>query len=167
MTGTRWWRKVCPRSKNKGNIQKLGYTLESLLISMGGTWQMRKKSSSYPNPITFIQSLHQVPNIYFDMVRNYQNYSAEISRYTSDSYLACLILTLYFTHVGCNHALGACPRIGILFKIEKFLKNTHSHIDGIGVFAYLRALFFGNSEEFEQVSVDSERAFSDRLLSSI
>jgi hypothetical protein len=34
----------------------------------------------------------------------------------------------------------------------------------IGVYAYLRALFFGNSEEFEQVSVDSERAFSDRLL---
>jgi len=24
--------------------------------------------------------------------------------------------------------LGACPRIGILFKIEKFLKNKHSHI---------------------------------------
>ena len=34
----------------------------------------------------------------------------------------------------------------------------------IGVYAYLRALFFGNSEEFGQVSVDSERAFSDRLL---
>ncbi|MCP4340326.1 MAG: DUF3465 domain-containing protein [Desulfobulbaceae bacterium] len=28
----------------------------------------------------------------------------------------------------------------------------------------MRALFFGNSEEFGQVSVDSERAFSDRLL---
>jgi hypothetical protein len=28
----------------------------------------------------------------------------------------------------------------------------------------LRALFFGNSDEFGQVSVDSERAFSDRLL---
>ena len=63
-----------------------------------------------------------------------------------------------------DRTLGACPRIGILFKIEKFLKNTHSHIVDIGVFAYLRALFFGNSEEFEQVSVDSERAFSDRLL---
>ncbi|MFT5730584.1 MAG: hypothetical protein ACI8PB_004769, partial [Desulforhopalus sp.] len=24
--------------------------------------------------------------------------------------------------------LGACLRIGILFKIEKFLKNKHSHI---------------------------------------
>ena len=34
----------------------------------------------------------------------------------------------------------------------------------IGVFTYLRALFFGNSEEFGQVSVDSERAFSDKLL---
>ncbi len=28
----------------------------------------------------------------------------------------------------------------------------------------LRAFFFGNSEEFGQVSVDSERAFLDRLL---
>ena len=34
----------------------------------------------------------------------------------------------------------------------------------IGVFAYLRALFFWNSDEFGQVSVDSERAFSDSLL---
>jgi hypothetical protein len=34
----------------------------------------------------------------------------------------------------------------------------------IGVFAYLRALFFWNSEEFGQVSADSERAFSDKLL---
>ena len=34
----------------------------------------------------------------------------------------------------------------------------------IGVYAYLRAVFFRNSEEFGQVSVDSERAFSDSLL---
>jgi len=34
----------------------------------------------------------------------------------------------------------------------------------IGVYAYLRALFFGNSEEFGQVSVDSERAFLGNLL---
>jgi len=59
---------------------------------------------------------------------------------------------------------GACPRIGILFKIEKFLKNKHSHMFNIGVYVYLRALFFGNSEESGQVSVDSERAFSDSLL---
>ena len=37
----------------------------------------------------------------------------------------------------------------------------------IGVYAYLRALFFANSEEFGQVSVDSERAFSDRLLAQV
>jgi hypothetical protein len=34
----------------------------------------------------------------------------------------------------------------------------------IGIYAYLRALFFGKSEEFGQVSKDSERAFSDKLL---
>jgi hypothetical protein len=36
---------------------------------------------------------------------------------------------------------GACPRIGILFKIEAFLENKHRHIVNIGVYAYLRALF--------------------------
>ena len=49
-------------------------------------------------------------------------------------------------------------------KIEKFLKNKHSHMFDIGVYAYLRALFFRNSEEFGQVSVDYVRAFSDSLL---
>ena len=44
--------------------------------------------------------------------------------------------------------LGACPRIGVLVKIEKFSQNKHSHITDIGIFAYLRALFFENSEEF-------------------
>jgi hypothetical protein len=31
---------------------------------------------------------------------------------------------------GCDRKapLGACPRIGILFKIEKFSKNKHSHM---------------------------------------
>ena len=37
----------------------------------------------------------------------------------------------------------------------------------IGVYSYLRALFFRNSEEFGQVSVDSERAFSASLLSKL
>ncbi len=32
-----------------------------------------------------------------------------------------------------SYGLGACPRIGILFKIEKFSKNKHSHIHDIGV----------------------------------
>jgi hypothetical protein len=61
---------------------------------------------------------------------------------------------------GCDRKapLGACPRIGILFKIEKFSKNKHSHMFDIA------SIIFGNSEEFEQVSVDSERAFSARLL---
>ena len=44
--------------------------------------------------------------------------------------------------------LGACPRIGILFKIEAFTENKHSHIYDIGVYAYLRALFPVNNEEF-------------------
>lgn len=74
MTGTRWWRKVCPRSENEGNIQ-----------------QFSKPNNLYPR-------VHQVTSIYFDMVRNYQNYSAGISRYTSDFYLTCLTLTLYFKH---------------------------------------------------------------------
>ena len=42
-----------------------------------------------------------------------------------------------------KNILGDCPRIGILFKIEKY---------------------FWNFDEFGQVSVDSERAFSDSLL---
>jgi hypothetical protein len=60
--------------------------------------------------------------------------------------------------------LGACPRIGIWVKIEKFSQNKHSHIVDIGIFAYLRALFFDNSEEFGLVSADSKRPFSDSLL---
>ena len=35
-----------------------------------------------------------------------------------------------------------------LFKIEKSQKNKHSHMFDIGVYAYLRALFFCDSEEF-------------------
>jgi len=37
------------------------------------------------------------------------------------------------------------------------------------IYVILRALFFGNSEEFGQVSEarDSERAFSDRLLGAL
>jgi hypothetical protein len=54
--------------------------------------------------------------------------------------------------------LGGCPGIGIWVKIEKFPENKHSHIVDIGVYAYLRALFSGNSEEFEQ------KALSDGLL---
>jgi len=63
-----------------------------------------------------------------------------------------------------NCPLGAYPRIGVLFKTEAFWENKHRHIVNIGVYAYLRALFSQNNEEFGQVSVDSERAFSDRLL---
>ena len=38
--------------------------------------------------------------------------------------------------------LGACPRIGILFKIEEFSKNKHSHIGDIA------SIIFNNSKEF-------------------
>ena len=37
--------------------------------------------------------------------------------------------------------LGACPRIGIFSQIEVFLKNKHSHVGDIEVYAYLRVLF--------------------------
>jgi hypothetical protein len=46
--------------------------------------------------------------------------------------------------------LGACPRIGILFKIKAFIKNKHSHIYDIGVYAYLRASFSMDNEEIRQ-----------------
>jgi hypothetical protein len=42
---------------------------------------------------------------------------------------------------------GGCPRIDISSQIEAFRKNKHSHMFDIGVFAYLRALFFRNNEE--------------------
>ncbi len=63
-----------------------------------------------------------------------------------------------------RRSLEDCSIIGILGKIEKFSQNKHSHIVDIGVFAYLRALFFANSEEFGQVSADSERPLSNSLL---
>jgi len=34
--------------------------------------------------------------------------------------------------------LGACPRIGILFKIEKFKKNKHSHMFDIASIIFLK-----------------------------
>jgi hypothetical protein len=51
-----------------------------------------------------------------------------------------------------------------VFKIKAFSENKHWYIDTIGIYAYLRALFSKNNEESGLVSVDSERAFSDRLL---
>jgi len=33
--------------------------------------------------------------------------------------------------------MGACPRIGILFKIEKFKKNKHSHMFDIASIIFL------------------------------
>jgi len=50
---------------------------------------------------------------------------------------------------------------------REILKNKHSHMFDIGVYAYLRALFFWNSEEFGQVSADSGSAFSDSLLGMV
>jgi hypothetical protein len=76
---------------------------------MGGTNKMNNKSSSYLNPTTFIKSLQQVPDIYFDMVRSYQNYSAGISRYSSDFYQSFLISTLYFNQVESKNVLAASP----------------------------------------------------------
>jgi hypothetical protein len=57
--------------------------------------------------------------------------------------------------------LGACPRIGSLFKVEKFLKNKHSHIFDIGV--SLRSLtceyyFLGIPKSL------GKRPFPDKLL---
>ncbi len=43
--------------------------------------------------------------------------------------------------------------LGFSFKVEACLKNNHRHIIDIGVFAYLRGLFFQHNE----VSGDSER----------
>jgi len=59
-----------------------------------------------------------------------------------------------------DRLLRGCPRIGILFKIEELLKNKHSHICDIGVYAYLRVLFFVILKSL------GKRAFSDRLLLS-
>jgi hypothetical protein len=81
MTGTKWWRKVCPQTENDGNIQWFSHKPESILISIKGIWEMMKKPRSDPNPTTFNQSLHQVANIYLNMVRGCQNYSAGISRH--------------------------------------------------------------------------------------
>jgi hypothetical protein len=53
----------------------------------------------------------------------------------------------------CKSSLGACPRIGISSQIEKFSKNKHSHMYDIGVYAYLRALFFENSEELGEKGI--------------
>ena len=44
-----------------------------------------------------------------------------------------------------NKHFGVCA---YLFKVEAFRKNKHRHIVNIGVYAYLRALFFLNNEEF-------------------
>jgi len=57
--------------------------------------------------------------------------------------------------------------LGFWFEIEAYEKNNHRHMLDIGVCAYLRAFFFGNSEEFGQVNVDSESAFLDSLLDVI
>jgi hypothetical protein len=52
-------------------------------------------------------------------------------------------------------SLGACPRTGILSKIEAFLKNKHSHIADITSIVFLEIT----------KSLD-KRAFSDSLLGS-
>jgi len=51
--------------------------------------------------------------------------------------------------------LGACPRIGILFKIEAFLKNKHSHMFDISESraSLTGALFLRNNEEFGQKGI--------------
>ncbi|NOR23753.1 MAG: hypothetical protein GQ542_05050 [Desulforhopalus sp.] len=55
------------------------------------------------------QSLQQVPNIYSDMVRSYQNCLAGFSRYSSDLYQSFLISTLYFDQVESKNVLSASP----------------------------------------------------------
>jgi hypothetical protein len=52
-----------------------------------------------------------------------------------------------------RRSLGACPRIGILFKMEAFLENKHRHIVNIP------------SIIFQKTTKSlGKRAFSDRLL---
>jgi hypothetical protein len=55
--------------------------------------------------------------------------------------------------VGHHAPLGACPRIGILFKIEKFRQNKHSHM-----FDIASIIFLGIPKRLRK------RAFSDSLL---
>jgi hypothetical protein len=52
-----------------------------------------------------------------------------------------------------NRRLSENRHFGVyayLFKIEAFRENKHRHIFNIGVYAYLRALFSLNNEEFGQ-----------------
>jgi hypothetical protein len=59
------------------------------------------------------------------------------------------------TFIIFSKCLGAYPRIGILFKIEVFLKNKHSHITDITSIVF-----------FEITKSLDKRAFSDSLLVS-
>ena len=54
---------------------------------------------------------------------------------------------------------GACPRIGILFKIEKFSKNKHSHTIDIAsiVFCEFRRVWAGKRRLREGVLGQSLR----------
>jgi len=58
-----------------------------------------------------------------------------------DSFAMDTKRNIYFTRP------RACPRIGILFKFEKFSKNKHSHIYDIA------SIIFFNSEEFGQKGI--------------
>jgi len=55
-------------------------------------------------------------------------------------------------------AVGACPRIDFLFKIEEFSQNKHSHMSDIGVKLTCEHYFLTILKSL------GKRAFSDGLL---
>jgi hypothetical protein len=71
---------------------------------------MNKQSISDPDLMTGNQLGRKELNIFCNMVRSYQNYSAGISRYSNDFFLSFLISILYFTKVESKKILAASPR---------------------------------------------------------
>lgn len=86
---------------------------------------MSEKSDSNPRPFNIDQLLQQWPSIYHDMVQSFQNYSAGISRYSSEFNLAFLISILYFNQVESKKILSTSPYETLTSHLQLLQYNSN------------------------------------------